>query len=374
MTLPARIVSAVRPEASAGVIAGAAVVAAVFTATPMLLPDIAARLEVSVGLTGLLSAAQVGSFAVSAFLAGRLFRPRRRFHYGGLVVVAISSLASAVAPNFPLLLGARLLSGLGLGTLTWIAWADATRFARGMGDVAAVAPITATLGAPLIGWIVIQGGYPWVFLVLGLTAAAASMLPVDFGDLPKIGRSVSSSRSNRLLLVALALLTTGGSAVFIFSAATAQALHGLDAAAVSWALSVNAATGVVATRFNAPRGSVGLWLLGTASAALVVGTVTSVLVFYVALAWWGLAFWMAVPAVFQLIAERALTPAERVGDAQALMAMGRVAGPLIGVLALGAGQYDRLSMVGAAFMSVAALSVAGVELGRRRGWGPRRWE
>ena len=118
--------------------AGAAVVAATFAATPFLLPDVSDRLGVAIGTTGLLSTAQVGSFALASFFAGRLFRPRRRLHYGSLGIVALATFGSVLMTSFPLLLLTRVLAGLGMGTLTWIAWADATRFPRGMGDVAAV--------------------------------------------------------------------------------------------------------------------------------------------------------------------------------------------------------------------------------------------
>ena len=75
MTLPARLIQSVRPQAFPGVMAGAAVVAATFGATPFLLPEISARLSIDIGLTGLLSTAQVGSFGLASFFAGRLLRP-----------------------------------------------------------------------------------------------------------------------------------------------------------------------------------------------------------------------------------------------------------------------------------------------------------
>jgi hypothetical protein len=49
------------------------------------------------------------------------------------------------------------------------------------------------------------------------------------------------------------------------------------------------------------------------------------------------------------------------GDAQAAMAAGRVLGPIVGGLALGAGQYARLSVVGAAIILTSAIAVAIVE-------------
>lgn len=339
-------------------------VAAVFAASPLLLPDLSTRLGVPVGLTGLFSTVQVGSFAVASFLAGRLFRPRRRFHYAGLGLVAASSVAAALVTSFPLLLATRVVSGLGLGALTWIAWADATRFPRGIGEVAAVGPVTAMVASPAIGWLVERGGYPWVFAALGVLATVALFLPVDFADLPRVGRRVSGSRSNRVVLAALLLLTTGGSAVFIFAGATGVALHGLAPTTVAWALSLNALAGVAATRMEAGRGRAGLWLSGTAVSVLALGTLSAPGVFFVVMAVWGFVFWMGLPAVFRLLAERSLVPSERIGDAQALMAVGRVIGPTIGGLALGVGEFARLSVVGAVVLTLSSLTVAVVEKAR----------
>lgn len=345
---------------------GAALAAATFAATPFLLPDLSARLDVPIGLTGLLSTAQVGSFALATFFAGRFFRPRRRYHYGALVLVSLASFAGAVVTNLILLSATRVVAGIGMGALTWIAWADATRFQRGLGEVAAVGPVTAMAASPVLGWLVGQGGFPLVYATLGVLALAVAFLPVDFGDLPRVGRRVSGSRSNRVLLIALLLLTMGGSAVFIFSGAIASGLLGLSPLALSWALSLNALTGVVATRFDAGRGTAGLWLTGTALAALVLGTISSSVVFFLALAVWGFAFWMGVPAVFRLLVERSLVPNERMGDAQALMALGRVFGPAVGGAALGDGQYDRLAATGAVIMGASAGLIGGVEVARKK--------
>src|SRR5690606_36007666 len=104
VTTPTRATAAVRPQASPGVLGGAVAVAAVFGATPFLLPSVAEQFDMSIGATGLLSTTQVGSFAIAAFLAGRLLRPRRRFHYGALALVSVASLGASFAPNFAVLL------------------------------------------------------------------------------------------------------------------------------------------------------------------------------------------------------------------------------------------------------------------------------
>lgn len=363
--LPVRALQAVRPAASPGVIAAAAVVAATFAATPFLLPEISAELDVDLGATGLLSTAQVGSFALATFFAGRLFKPRRRLHYGALILVATATIGSGLTSDFTVMLLTRLVAGLGLGTLIWIAWADATRFAKGIGDVAAVGPLTAAVAAPILGWLIEFGSYNAVFMGLAVLALAATALPVDFGDLPRVGKRVSPSRSNRILLVALGLMSLGGSSVFVFTGATAASVHGLAPVQVSWAFSINAVTGVIATRLAARRGTSWLWILATALAALAVGTVESPLVFYMALALWGLAFWMAVPAVLKLITERSYSPSERMGDAQASMAIGRVFGPVLGAFTLGSAMFAQLSIVGASVMVLAGLVVGSVEVYRR---------
>ena len=104
----------------------------------------------------------------------------------------------------------------------------------------------------------------------------------------------------------------------------------------------------------------------TALSALTLGLVGSPLVFFSVMVLWGFAFWMAIPAVFTLLAEKSLTPSERIGDAQAMMALGRVFGPILGGLALGAGQFNRLSLVGGTVMTVACVAVAIVSRYRSR--------
>ncbi len=367
MTLPLRALQAVRPQASSGVIAGAAVVAAVFSSTPFLLPDVSDRLNITLGITGALSTAQVASFALASFLAGRLFRPRRSLHYGGLVLIAVACTASALAPNFPILVATRVLSGLGMGTLTWIAWADATRFSKGIGEVAAVAPITAAVASPMIGWLIERGGYPWVFSALAVISLVALVFRVDFGDLPRVGRTMSSSKTNRLLLTAMLFLTLGGSAIFVFAGAIGEALIGISPVTLAWALSLNAIAGVLGTRVTARRGKAGIWLAGAAFSALALGNVDATAAFFIAMVVWGFAFWVVVPAVFHLLAARSLTPSERIGDAQALMAVGRVLGPVIGGIAVAGGNFSRLSSVGALAMFIASGIVIVVEAARRRG-------
>ena len=100
-----------------------------------------------------------------------------------------------------------------------------------------------------------------------------------------------------------------------------------------------------------------MWIGLTGIAAVLVGTVHAPLVFLLAMTMWGFSFWMGIPGAFSLLAERSNFPDERAGDAQAIMAVGRVIGPLVGGAlyeispsALGAG-------AGAIMITAAALLV-----------------
>ena len=112
-----------------------------FAATPFLVPEIAAELDVQLGSAGLLSTFQVGGFAATTFLAGRLLRPQASMHKIGLIATGVAHLLSAVAPEFWQVLALQLLAGIGMGFLTWLSWSEATRHRRGLADVAAVAPL-----------------------------------------------------------------------------------------------------------------------------------------------------------------------------------------------------------------------------------------
>jgi DHA1 family inner membrane transport protein len=133
---------------------------------------------------------------------------------------------------------------------------------------------------------------------------------------------------------------------------------------VSLAFSVNAFAGIVGTRRSARRGHAWAWLAAIAGCAVVVGTVPLGIPFVVALAVWGFSFWMAVPAVFRLIEERALRPDERIGDAQAVMALGRVIGPALGGVVLGPGRFTPLALVAATGLAASAAMVGAVERNR----------
>jgi hypothetical protein len=59
--------------------------------------------------------------------------------------------------------------------------------------------------------------------------------------------------------------------------------------------------------------------------------------FIVAIALWGGLFWMGIPELFQLLADRSTNRADQVGNAQATMSAGRLLGLVSGALMMTAG-------------------------------------
>jgi predicted MFS family arabinose efflux permease len=164
-----------------------------------------------------------------------------------------------------------------------------------------------------------------------------------------------------VLLGALFVLTMAGSAVFVYAAALGTDRAGMTTTAVSVAFALNAIAGVPSARWTGERRWGGLWLLGVAACAVSVATATGAWLFVLALAAWGFFFWMGVPAVYQLLAERSRNPADRAGDAQAVMAVGRVIGPLVGGAMITAGSAVTLGLAAGVLLVAAALTTVAVE-------------
>jgi DHA1 family inner membrane transport protein len=280
-----------------------------------------------------------------------------------VVIGVIANLASGWAPWFSFLVGARLISGVSLGLIAWIAWAEVFGNDDRTGDVAVIGPIVGTISSPIIATVIDRSGPDALFYGL----AVIYLVPLffvrttnlDAAARPKQPRN-RPTRAAAAILLALGMVTCGGSAVFVFASVIGQDEVGLTPFVVSLAFSANALASVPSARFRGVRKLPGFWMIVTGVAAITIGTLHQPLVFWIALPVWGFAFWMGIPGAFSLLAERSQYPAERAGDAQSIMAVGRVIGPLVGG-AMFAISPSVLGLVGGGIMLVAGALMIYVE-------------
>lgn len=365
MFSPTRLAYAVRPNAPLGIVAAAISLAAMFAATPFLVPALAARYGVTEGTAGVISVIQVGSFALASFALPRVMRPSGRMLRMAGIVFLLANFASAAVSLFPLLVGLRLAAGTAAGTITWIVWNEAMSSPRSLASISSVGPFTALAGSPLLAFASTLGDR-YVYVLLGLISLPAAFIRVEVPERERNTRKVSRSRSNRVLLGALMLLAFSGSSLFVFATVAASQLLGLSATAASFAYSLNAVGALIGVRLASRHARPGWWLLTTAPAALLTIFGGHAVWFYIGLSWWGFAFWMGVPGVLLMISERSLTPGERAGDTQAFMALGRTLGPAMGGVFTDAGAFGALATVAAVGMGTAGATVISVQEGRDR--------
>ena len=365
MFAPARLAYALRPNAPIGILAAAAAVQMLFGATPFLIPEVSDHYAVSEGLAAGISVAQVGAFALANLILPRWLAPTGRVLRWSALALVVANAASALPEQFWLLVVIRILAGVAAGALTWVVWADAMRNPRSLAGVASAGPVTALVSAPVLSALAGMGDRA-VFVALAVAALPAVFIRVDTGVDAKRSGSVSRSRSNRVLLLTLLLLTFFGSSVFVFVAVAAREALGLSPFAASFAYSLNAAAGLLGARLASRHRRPGWWLLSVGPAVYLAGAGGQVWLVFLGMAWWGFAFWMGVPGVLQMLAARSLEPDERAGHAQALMAFGRAAGPVLGGGLADAGAFATLAVVAGAGASVAGGMVIGVQEGRDR--------
>ena len=351
---PVRLLAAAKPSVPAALLVAIASSTAVFTATPFLLPAVSDDYDVAISTAGWMSTAQLAGFVVASWVGGRFLRPVRSVFVIGTLIGVIANLGSAAAPTFEVLAVMRFASGLSLGFAAWIAWQAAFGDTEKTGDVAVVGPIVGMVMSPLIAVLLESIGLRWLFIIL---AAITATPLIWMRQVPRIDRlrphrtRHTPTRAARAILVALAMITLGGSSVFVYGAAIGKDLDGLSALTVSLLFSANALAAIPSARWTGRRGPAGIWFLATALCALAMAASRSGVVFGVAIVGWGFVFFMGVPAAFTLLAERSNFPEERAGDAQAVMALGRVFGPIMGGTLLAAGSEVALGFVAAGVMS-----------------------
>jgi len=360
---PYRLLTSIRPNVTPGILVAASAASIVFTATPFLVTAVVEDFGVSLAMASSISTAQLAGFVIASWFGGRRLTPSRRLVVGSVAFLVVANGLSAAAPSFAALLILRTLSGVSLGLITWIAWVEAAGSSGRMRDVAVVGPLTGAIAAPLLGWAASTGGTELVYGVLTLVAAVPLFLRTNPSAEVSLERGPRRKAvpAARAVLVAMLLITAGGSAVFVYAAAIALEETSLSATAISLAFSANAIASIPVARWSGPRRVAGAGYVAAALCALAVGLAPSATLWFAGLTLWGACFWYATPATHQILAERSRYPEERVGDAQALMAVGRVLGPVIAGVAIATGSTTTLAFVGMALMVAAGLIVMAIE-------------
>jgi predicted MFS family arabinose efflux permease len=357
VSAPARAFGAFKPTASPGLLAASSAIAATFTATPFVIAASVDRFDIGIGWAAVLSTAQVGGFTVANLVGNRRFRASARLARQSLAVFVAANALSIVLPLFPALVIARTIAGGSMGLLTWIAWADSATDGKRRGEIAAIGPLAGAVSAPVLGILSALGGLPGLFAVLTFTAAIGLFLPISVAEheISRV-RNPIQTPGVRLVLVSMGIVTGAGSMVFVFAGVIAENLE-MSEVTTSLALAVNALAGIPAARFAGRRRVPGLWIAIIGGCALLLTRTDSVVIYFTILALWGLSFWSAIPEVFSMLSDRSKFPSDRVGDAQAAMAMGRVAGPTVGGMLVAGGSFTVVGVVALVLMLAAAACI-----------------
>ncbi|MEM7272600.1 MAG: hypothetical protein AAF547_05920 [Actinomycetota bacterium] len=360
MQVPVRLTLLLRPSVAPGALLAVGYSTFVLGATPFLLDLVAEAYDVGLAAASLIGVAQLGGFVVGSWGAGHWLTPRRRVFVATLVLAVTANLGSALLPPFAVLVGLRLASGLALGLIAWFVWSQVFGDQKGMGDIALMGPIAGLVASPAIAVVAARGGADGVFWFLAALASIPLVLNRGTGATgPAATRGPRSAPvpAAAVMLVALGLFTLGGSAVFQYAVVLGTGKPGLSIETVALVFSANALASMPATKWPWRRGIPGPWMAATALCAFGLATATVPVVFMASLALWGFAFWMAVPGVFTALAERSANPADRAGDAQAIMAAGRVGGPFLGGVLIDRFGTTTLGFAAAGLMLCAAVAV-----------------
>ncbi|MBY8870407.1 MFS transporter [Micromonospora sp. PLK6-60] len=343
-----------------------------------LLPLIAADLDVPLPWVGWLVGGYGLTVAAVSLPLARLTRdvPRRGLLAGVLAVLALSTLAGALATAYPVLFGARVATALAQALF----WAVTAPVAVGLfspavrGRVVAVMSIGGSLaavaGVPAGTWLGQRDGWRLPFLLLAGAALAAllvvgALLP---GSAPERSHGAYASAPHRgrfaLLLVVTAVSVTGMFTAFTYVTRLLTGAPGFDAGAVGALLAVFGVAGLAGVALvgrivdRRPRAALALTVGGQAAALTGLGLLDQRAAVVVLLALLG---GTAVP-VFMVTQARVLhvTPGRtELGFAanSATFNVGIAAGTVLGGLILSA------VGVGAAFVVgglVSALALAAV--------------
>ncbi|MGP3974204.1 MFS transporter [Streptomyces sp. 8N114] len=252
-----------------------------------LLPAIAGDLGVSVPAAGQLVTAFALTLAVAAPVLSWLLSPldRRKALQLALIVFVLGNVATALSPNYPIALSARILAALGAATITAtassaaVAITPAERRGRAMALVIGGLTLSTALGMPLgnligsVDWRLTL----WAVAALGVVAAIGISVSLPTVVLPatSLTARLAPLRQPKVLtiLVATLLVMAGHYTVYTYiGAMTAEATTGSFPQALTLILFAWG-DGVLAGNFFAGYLVDKRPALGVAIAALAGGTV-----------------------------------------------------------------------------------------------------
>lgn len=165
--------------------------AAILVLSPIL-PQVAAEFGVSTSTAAQLrsvTGATAGVAALAIAVQGARFRLTQLL-YWGLGLLALGSLASAVAPGFLVLLAAQIPIGLGIalvlsgGLAASEVWASDGESAKVLSWALVGQPVAWVVGQPLVG-VVASVDWRWAWIVIPVVSAGAALAAVT-GRSPSI--------------------------------------------------------------------------------------------------------------------------------------------------------------------------------------------
>lgn len=255
-----------------------------------LLIQVAADLQVSVATAGLL----ISGYALGVFVGAPVLTlatrrmPRKRVLLALMVIFTLGNAACALAPSYPLLMAARVLTSLahgaffGVGSVVAAGLVGPEKRASAIATMFTGLTVATLLGVPFGAWFGLLYGWRatfWAVAAVGIVALVvlSALVPATVGedDAPVSVRDEIAALARPQVLLALAMTALGFAGVFTvytFIQPLLTQIAGFSAEAVSPILlvfGVGLAVGNIAGGKLADR-NLGLALAGTLAALAVV--------------------------------------------------------------------------------------------------------
>ncbi|MFG2483868.1 MFS transporter [Streptomyces virginiae] len=343
-----------------------------------LLTPVGAALGVSDGTAGLMVTAPglVAGFCAPLVTVGAGRLDRRVVLCVLIALMVAANLAAALAPNFAVVLAARLLVGVSVGGFWAVAGGLAVRLVpeRHVGRATALVfggvPTASVLGVPAGTLLGELGGWRTAFAAVGglglvtLTALLVLLPPlpatrhITFPELPALLRE---NRAVRAGVIVTFLVVTGQFAAYTFVRPILQEVSGVDARYISTLLLGYGVAGVVGNFLAGPRDAYRTLLVVSSALTVVLASIAVLpgpAVGTVLLLAWGLAYGGVSVSVQGWMIKAAPEAPEAASSLMvAMFNFAIAAGALCGGLAVDGLSEPAAPLGGAALMLAAATTV-----------------